>query len=281
MKKENIIINLLTLVILPLSAVVITIIGDALQLGFVSFTNNFWIKSAIHTFVLVSVFIPFKFYFKRKFKESKYIEDVENDYKKHIGIVYNEGLCKFRDWIMEDFKQRQEDFQKRYLELAKVNEDTFKTEYQNAPMRILRNRQLTWTQKRYLFGINKILKSKPVRAEDILPRVASVKFNYVPTDFEAIDKFLTLKKILSSFLFGMAQACIVLTIDPNADWVLIVAQIAIKLISCVVYVFGAYRVAHRVVNNYYVQSLAEKKLVVQNFCAAKSIKLNLTEQKNS
>lgn len=281
MKKENIIINLLTLVILPLSAVVITIIGDALQLGFVSLSRDFWIKSAIHTFVLLSFFVPFKSYFKRKFKESEYVKAAETDFKKHIKIIYDTSLRDFRAWIKDDFKQRQQDYQKRTLELAKIDEKTFTDNYQNATMRILRDKKLTWTQKRYLFAINRILKAKPVRAEDILPRVADVKFDYVPTDYEAVDRFLTIKKVLSSFLFGMAQASLILTIDPTANWILIVARIAIDLICGMVYVFGAYRVAYRVINKYYVQSLAEKKLVVQDYCAAKSIKVNLTEQKAS
>lgn len=273
MKKEYLIINLLTLVVFPISAVALTVIGNALQFGFVSLSPDFWLQSAIHTFVLLSFFVPFKAYYKRRFKESSYVKAAEEDYKKHIGLIYKEGLCEFRDWIKEDLKQRQNDYLERTLELANVDAKTFKDKYQNAPMRILHDRRLTWVQKKHLFRINKILNAKPVRAEDILPRVSEVQFNGVPTNPDDAEKRLTISKVLSSFFFGAGQALLVLTIDPTANWVLIVAKIAINLIGGMWYVFGAYRVAHRVVNNYYVQSLAEKKLVVQNFCAAKSIKL--------
>lgn len=273
MKKENLIINLLTLVVLPISAVAITIIGDALQFGFVSLSPDFWLDSAIHTFILLSFFIPFKSFFKRQFKATEYVKDAEDSFKKYIKIIYDNNLSDFRDWLKTDFKKRQQDYVAQALELANVDKDVFKEKYQNATMRILRDRQLTWTQKKCLFGINKILKTKPVRAEDILPRVAEVQFSYIPTDYDEKDRYLTAKKVLSTFLFGTAQACLMLTIDPEANWLLITARIVIDLICGLWYVFGAYRVAHRVINKYYVQSLAEKKLVVQDYCAAKNIKI--------
>lgn len=274
-KNRNIVMDLLISLAIPITFVLMFILTSAVTLNWGVPESGWWLEVVINCVGMLAFYLPFKGFFERMFMATERIENVEKDYIRHIQVVYNVGSEPFEKWLKEDYyKQRVEHYLEVFLTRANISRTVFDEQYRNNNKAVRKNKELTLSQKIDLIKANKYRKIRVIHVKDILPNTdCGTIFNPLSTNKEREDVRMTFQKILSVIFCGVGTACFVVTSDFSQNWLVIVCEIGIKLAMGLWNAFGAYRVANKVVNKYYVQSLAEKKLVVQDYCAATETKI--------
>lgn len=268
MKKHNTL-ELALSASMPFMALILIALSNFVTFGFKPPDSNFWIKAVINTVALLCFFLPFKAVFKEKYLQSERIKNKQSEYSNLVSVIFDNKITAFNLWTEIEYQQRKNKYINNMLQLAYVDFECFKS-YEMSMTTVLKNKTLKWSQKKVILKIIwKIPRIKRIDVDRCLPGTDSnTIFDRLSTSEEREDKKLTCLKVLRSLMICAGFAMLGYTTDFSnfaTEYIAILTELGLKLLIGLWHIFGASRVANRIINKVYFKELSEKSLVIEEF----------------
>lgn len=268
MKKKNVL-ELAITGIMPFVSIALLFLIRFVSLGFKLPDAMYWADMCVNVAMMLCFFIPFKSIFKEKYMASELVGKKKEYYSVRVGAVFNNRIVMFDEWTKQEFEKRRNDYIKMsLLRFTMLSSEEFMSKYRMSPKLILKDKNLTVMQKYKLIKlVFRIWKIKPIKASKCLPSTDNVRPDArITSNMNKTEKILMIKRVAMSFVLCAGIAMIV--IKPSAlagNITALITEFLLKMLMGCWYVYGASRVAYRLVYKEYMNELAEKSLVLDEF----------------
>lgn len=267
MKKKKNIIELVAGAVMPFMSFAILTLAKLVSINFSKPTSAFWVDVVVNTFVLLCFFIPFKSIFKEKYLSSERIENKVGEYAELVAKIYDGKLKSFDEWTCTELDLQRNKYISQGLQMACMTKEEFLSRYKLSAELVKDDKELAKDTKVVLLKIIKHApKIKQIRTEECLPGTESnTIFNRLTTKEEKEDRVVTFSKVARSLIICMGVAMLSYSFNKDANVLEIITDLGIKLLLGVWHIFGASRIADRLINKVYFKELSEKSLVLTEF----------------